>query len=108
MNVQITSRHSKVSQDTREFITSELANLEKFSDMIQSCHVIIDTERNEKVVELVAKLSGTSATAKATEENLGKAVDSALEKLTRQLKKYNEKLKDHKAIKIGELAEVVE
>ncbi len=108
MNVQITSRHSKVSQDTQNFIKDELARLEKFSDMIQSCHVIIDTERKVKVVELVAKLNGTSVTAKATEDNIGKAVDSALHKIARQLKKYNERLKDHKAVKMAELVEAVE
>jgi len=96
MNIQITSRHSKVSQETQDFIRKELDNLEKYYDRITSCHVVIDNENIERTVEIVANIQGTTISAKAKSEHLGKSLDSAIQKITRQLKKVNEKVKNHK------------
>ena len=99
MNIQITCRHSKVSQDTQQYLKEELANLEKYYDRITSCHVILDIEHIDKIAEIILSVQGTTVNAKAKSDNLGKAVDTALQKITRQLKKFNQKLKNHKSIK---------
>lgn len=96
MNIQITSRRSKVSQETHEHLRKELRNLEKFYDKITSCHVILSTEHVYKVVELIINIHGNTINAKAKAENLGKAIDDAIQKIKRQLKKSNQKLKCRK------------
>lgn len=101
MNIQITTRHeSHISDETRAFIEAEVLNLEKFYDKITSAHVICDRESHkngqEDTVELVLGVDGNNLSAKATDENLGKALDAVVEKMTRQLKKKNEKVKSHK------------
>jgi putative sigma-54 modulation protein len=95
MNVQITSRHEKVSQETQDYLRDELTNLSKFYDKITSCHAILDTEHKEKKIEITLNVLGHSVIAKASADNLGKAVEEALERVKRQLKKQNEKLKQH-------------
>ncbi len=99
MNIQITCRHSKVSQDTQQYLKEELVNLEKYYDRITSCHVILDSEHIDKIVEIVMNVQGSSVNAKGKSENLGKSVDIALNKIARQLKKFNQKLKNHKKTK---------
>ena len=96
MNIQITSRHTKISQDTQDYLRDELENLSKYYDKISSCHVILDTEHVDKTIEITMNVLNHSVVAKASADNLGKAVDVALHKVTRQLKKFNEKLKEHK------------
>ena len=96
MEIQITSRHSKASQTLQDTITTELQRMEKFLDKITSCHVILDSEHDDKKVEITITAGGHPAIiANARAENLGKAIDEALEKIERQLKKLNEKIKDH-------------
>jgi putative sigma-54 modulation protein len=99
MNIQITSRRSKVSQDTKSFLKRELENLDKYYDKITSGHVILDNEHINKTVEIIVNVQGSTLNAKAKSDNLGKSVDDALQKITRQLKKIKEKIKDHKKIK---------
>ena len=99
MNIQITSRRSKVSQDTKSFITRELENLDKYYDKITSGRVIIDNEHINKKVEITMNVQGSTINAKAKSDNLGKSVDNALAKITRQLKKLKGKIKDHKKVK---------
>ncbi len=99
MNIQITSRHSKVSQDTQAYLKNELNSLDKYYDKITSGHVIIDSENILKIVEIVLNIQGSTINAKAKSENFGKSVDMALNKVIRQLKKTNEKIKGHKKVR---------
>jgi putative sigma-54 modulation protein len=101
MNIQITCRHSKVSAETKQLLKNELVNLEKYYDRITSCHIILDTEHLDKIVEIVIKVQGATISAKAKADNLGKSVDMAIQKIARQLKKLNEKVKSHKTTNAG-------
>lgn len=96
MNIQITSRHSKVSNETHEYLKKELTSLEKYYDRITSCHVILNNEHVKKVVEITLSIQGNTINAKGKADNLGKTIDVTLQKIKRQLKKNNEKLKNHK------------
>ena len=100
MNIQITTRHeSHISDETRAFIEAEIENLVKFYDKIHSAHVICDREEHktgrEDSVEIILSVDGSKLAAKAEEENLGKAIDSAIDKITVQLKKKHDKVKSH-------------
>ncbi len=103
MNIQITSRHSKVSKQTQDYLKSELGNLEKFYDRMTSSHVILDIEHINKIVEIIINVQGSTVNAKAKSDNLGKSVDMALQKITRQLKKFNQKMKNHKMVNIKDI-----
>ena len=97
MEIQITSRHSKASQALQETITDELSKIEKFYDKITSCHVILDSEHVDKKVEITMNTQGHQLVATGKAENIGKAIDDALSKTERQLKKLNQKIKNHKS-----------
>ena len=87
MNIQITSRHSKASHSLQESITRDIMNLEKFSDKITSCHVVLDNEYVDKTVEIVVNVLGNTVSANGKGDNVGKAVDQAVGKIERQIKK---------------------
>jgi putative sigma-54 modulation protein len=97
MEIQITSRHSKASQTLQETITAELQKLEKYFDKITTCHVILDSEHVDKTVEITMNTLGHHIVASAKADNIGKAIDEAIDRVSRQLKKLNEKIKDHQA-----------
>jgi ribosomal subunit interface protein len=97
MEIQITSRHNKASQTLQDTITAELQRMEKFIDNITSCHVILDSEHVDKTVEITMNAAGHQVVANAKADNLGKAIDEALAKTERQLKKLHDKITSHKA-----------
>jgi len=97
MEIQITSRHgNKASQTLQETITAEMQKLEKYYEKITSCHVILDSEHVDKTVEITMNTQGHQIVGNAKAENIGKAIDASIEKVERQLKKLNEKIKNHK------------
>jgi putative sigma-54 modulation protein len=96
MEVQVTSRHAKASQELQDTITAEINKLEKFFDKISSCHVVLDNDGLDKTVEVTMNVRGHHVVGLAKAENVGKAIDEAVAKVERQLKKINEKEKSHK------------
>jgi putative sigma-54 modulation protein len=98
MEIRITARHeAKASQDLQDTINAEIGKLEKFYDKITSCHVILDKDGADKTVEITMSAQGHQVVGNARAENIGKAIDEAVAKVERQLKKINEKVKNHKA-----------
>ena len=98
MEIRITSRHEKASQSLQDTIIDELRKIEKFSEKITSCHVILDTEYVDKKAEITMHAFNREVVGSAKAENVGKAFDKALAKVERQLKKNNEKIKNHKHV----------
>lgn len=98
MNIQITARHYHASQNLHRNLVENMEKLAKFNDSITGIHIILDAgqagiSRAEGIVNIHEK----SVVAHAEEGAMGKAIEMMLEKLERQLKKENEKLKIHKA-----------
>jgi len=98
MEIQITARHTKASQSLQDTITAELEKIGKYFDKIVSCHVVLDSEHVDKTAEITLNTLGHQIVASAKAENIGKAFDEALVKAERQLKKHNEKIKNHKPV----------
>ena len=96
MDIQITSRHEKASPSLQETIKGEINKLEKYFDHITSCHVILDEQRGQQFMEIVMNMSGHTVTASAKNAKMGKVIDEVIGKVERQLKKINEKIKEHK------------
>ena len=99
MEIQITRRHVEVPSEMQDIIHEKLGKIEKFYEKITSCHVILDSEHTDKTAEIVVSIMGGTLTARAKADKLLAAVESAVAKLERQLKKSNEKVKNHKSIR---------
>ena len=95
MSVQITTRHTKTSPDLQQRIQDEIAKLEGMYQKLTSCHVVLDTDGTDQTVEIDMNAQGHTLSAKSKEETIGKAVDDALAKIERQLKKISDKVKEH-------------
>jgi putative sigma-54 modulation protein len=100
VKVQITARHDrKISDDTRNFIETEIEDLAKFYDKITSVQVVLDKQDykngSQDIVEILVSIDGSQVIGKSNEENLGKAFDDAKAKVVKQLKKQLEIKKSH-------------
>jgi len=97
MNIQFTARHFHASDTLRDNVTGRAEDLTKYYENIISVHVILDAEDElRKKAEIVITTRKKNITGKAQDEKMGPAIDAAFEKVERQLKKINEKIKGHK------------
>jgi putative sigma-54 modulation protein len=95
MKVRIEERHMEQSDALREYAIQKSESLQKFFDGIISVEVTMDVEKERRLVTVFAHLINKKvAKASAESDDMYVSIDSAMDKLERQLKKIKEKLKD--------------
>lgn len=94
MEICITARHGSISDDAFSMIQQKVEKLARFYDRVSSIEVMIDLPRKgESGVEM--KLCADKANdffARGTGHNVLSAVESVVQKLEQQLRKYKERL----------------
>jgi len=94
MNINITSRKFKANDSLKLQISSELKNLERFSEDILDADVVLHfthLKDSIKTAEIKLKLPGKTILATESSEEFSKSVSNATEKLARQLKQLKSK-----------------
>ena len=97
MQTKISARHGHLNQETHDFIEQKAQKLLRFFDRLTSIEVTVDLESNEKTVEFVVSAEHKhDFVARESHSDVRAAVDMVLEKLEKQLRKYKEKVQDHR------------
>ncbi|MBS3764994.1 ribosome-associated translation inhibitor RaiA [Candidatus Bipolaricaulota bacterium] len=95
MKVRIEERHMEQSDPLREYAINKAEDLERFFDGIISVEITMDVEKERRIVKVFAHLINKKIVKSSAEsDDMYVSIDSAMDKIERQLKKYNEKLKD--------------
>ena len=95
--IAVVSRHQHVSEKTRAFAMEKVQRLSRYNDRIASVHVLLDEEHDEFLTEIIVHIdSGSTLVGKAAAAGYRASMDSAIEKLGRQLKRDKEKRRNHK------------
>ncbi len=96
VNVTITLRHSNNHSDIEEYARNAVLALTRVFPGIISCHVILDHQKNDfeknKLAEITVHVPQNVLVAKEGGANYEQSIDTCIEALSRQLKKYKEKL----------------
>lgn len=105
MNIQVSARHFNASESLQARVQEEAERLQKFYPNITEVSIVLDAERkNARKVDMVVKIRQQTIKATAEEENMGKALDAAFERVERQLKKENEKQKTYRGESLSSVA----
>jgi len=83
------------SDALRDYAISKAQHLERYFDGIISVEVTLDMEKERRSVQVFCHLINKKIVkASAETDDMYASIDEAMDKATRQLKKYKEKLKD--------------
>ncbi len=84
-----------VTDGIKNWVNKKVSKLEKYVPRLES-HVIVKKEKNFYVVEITASAKHLRAFGEGRDkDNLYTAIDWACDRLTKQLKKFREKVKSH-------------
>ncbi len=104
MSTQITVRDDSISKSSKRYAEEKVDKLNKFFDGIQSIEVILDTEGPQHRAEIViAIVKGERLVSSIVHDQMNAAIDLVLDKAERVLVKHKEKVKEHRAVSVGEL-----
>lgn len=99
MQINISARHGHLSPGTQEKISDKVESIRRLFDKITSMQVIVDLEhRDEPSVELkILAEHHDEFVATVRAESIQTALDGVIDKVEAQVRKFKERLKEHKA-----------
>ncbi len=97
MQIDVTFRHMEVSEPLRAYLEDKIARVKRYIDEPIDVQASLGVEkkiRHKATLTLVAK----GITIKASDEtnDMYAAIDAVVDKIERQLKRYKDKIKNHK------------
>src|SRR5262245_5475432 len=97
MQIVITARHGHLAPDLHSFIEEKAQKLLHFFSRLTSILVTVDLENDLKKVEFVVSAEHKhDFVAREGHADIRAAVDMAVAKIEAQLRKYKEKVQDHR------------
>jgi len=97
VQIQVTGRHVKVTDDVRDYIHSKAHKLPRFYDRIHDIEVVLDHESEQFTAEMIVRVDRKHTfVARETGPDTFALIDLVVEKLGRQLTKHKEKNRNHK------------
>ncbi len=97
VQIKVSTRHGQLDEDFQQRLRDKASKLLTFFERLTLIEVIVDLRKDHKQVELKVQAEHKHdfvATEQA--ENVMTAIDLVLEKMEAQLRRYKEKLQDHR------------
>lgn len=92
MNIQITAKKIELPSDIRDYAKEKLGKLEKFNHKIQNIEAIIKAEERRIICETIVRMDNRSSIIiEVDADTIQGAVDVAVDKCERQLRKDKER-----------------
>jgi putative sigma-54 modulation protein len=97
MQLSVTGQQIDVTDSLRDYVSSKIEKIERHFDLVSDVHCILKVEKLRHTAEATVNVNGGKIYADSTEQDMYAAIDSLVDKLDRQVRKYKEKLGDHHA-----------
>lgn len=97
MEIKVSARHGYLTEDQQHFIKEKAQKLLRFFERLTSIEITVDLENDLKTVEFVVSAEHKhDFVARESNGDIRAAVDLVLDKLEKQLRRYKEKVQDHR------------
>jgi putative sigma-54 modulation protein len=96
MKISLTFRNTGGEDWFKQVVDERLGKLEKYLDHPAEAHVVLSVEKFRHVAEISLSGDGANVIAKEEAKDMNTAIDNAVEKVERQLKKHKGKVRAHK------------
>jgi putative sigma-54 modulation protein len=95
MKVIISARNYELSDSLKKHTEERMNRLGEEYKKLNKVHVVMDVEHGQRLVEIHILGKNLELEAKAEADNMMYAVDSAFEKIEKQLRRHLDKMRDH-------------
>jgi len=96
VRIDLADRHAHHPQDVRDYALQKAGKLERFFEGVSHVEVVLDRDHAQHVAEIIVTASRhVRLVGRAEHDHVLAAVDRAMDKVERQLRKAKEQIKDH-------------
>jgi putative sigma-54 modulation protein len=100
-DVSVTFRHLEASSALKAYAEEKAAKINKYFGGLNEVNVVLSLEKHRYTAEITLKAGRTTVNAREETSDMYSAIDLVVDKINRQIKKYKDKMKDHKAATAG-------
>ncbi len=93
MNLNITFRHLEANDAVKAYANDKVGRVNRYLDKASEAHVVISQERHLRCADFRIQSGSFLIRGQARSEDVYAAIDLAMNKIERQLKRYKDKLK---------------
>jgi len=104
MRVRLTCRHCELDQNLKDYIEEKVQRLARYFDRVDEAHVVLEVEGHRKIADVTVHASRAVISSEQTADDVRSAFDRALEKVERQIRRYKDRVRNHKAEPTAEVA----
>ena len=95
MQINLAGHHVDVTPALRSYIENKLQKIERHFDHVVDVHVVLEVEKQRSKAEATIHVAGNVMHAESEHDDMYAAIDTMIDKLDRQVRRYKEKLTDH-------------
>lgn len=97
LRIEFTDRHEQHPPSVKAYAIEKVGRLERYFSGVQHIEIILDQEHGQHSAEvLVSAPQNHHFVGHATNDSVMVAVDRVVEKLEKQVKRFKERLRDHR------------
>jgi len=106
MQIKVSTRHGHIDDDMKDRIREKANRLNHLFDRLTMIEVTVDHQRSDNLVEFLVQAEHKhDFVARESHTELIAAVDLAMDKISMQIRRYKEKIQDHRRdVPTGEIA----
>jgi len=97
MQLNVSGHHIDVTDALRGYVEQKIEKIERHFDLVSDINCVLTVEKLRHKAEARVNVNGGTIYADNTEEDMYAAIDGLVDKLERRVRKYKEKLVDHRA-----------
>ncbi|MDQ6964203.1 MAG: ribosome-associated translation inhibitor RaiA [Mariprofundales bacterium] len=95
MNISITGRNVELTEPIKEYVHEKLGHLKHSFDYVVDVRVTLRVDKFRHTCEVHIQANSININASSETEDMYASIDSAIDKINRQLKRYRAKLRKH-------------
>ncbi len=97
MQLSVTGHQLEITSALRSYVRNKIEKIERHFDLVSDVHCILRVEKLRHKAEATVNVNGGQIYADSIEKDMYAAIDTLVDKLDRRVRKYKEKLVDHRA-----------
>ena len=95
MKLEITARHTELTEELKDFAAKRLAKLERLLGPIDA-HVVLEVEKHRHIAEIQVHSKFGDFTGVEETADLETSIRAVAEKVEKQARRHKDKIADHK------------
>ncbi|MBW2559891.1 MAG: ribosome-associated translation inhibitor RaiA [Deltaproteobacteria bacterium] len=96
MQISFTFRNMETEEWLKDYVGKKLARIERYIDKPVIASVVLAVEKFRNVAEINLSAKGINLQGREEAKEMTLAVDNVIDKVERQIKKYKQKVRNHK------------